>query len=1181
MQAAQKGDLAVVSLLLRAPQKVTEPCITRSLSVAANNGWLPVVLCLVQAGANCDNENAAALMHAAQMGNVGIATAIVMGRTPPSPVSLNRILDHVLSLSAEFINGNLELIEVLLCGGPSGNATNEGLIKATMLANAEMVQLLLAHNADINYNGATAIAHAICQNRGDLLGLLLQGQKLKPELAAELVGLVPAAASSTDKVTILSKLLVNGASGRRCSELLVFAAERDDLDTAKLLITARDHMGRPVCSVDYDSARSLKLAVAKGYVPMLKILLDGAPSKSSLSAVFSSVPTSLGREIHFSLVQTLLGAGAEGPAIDEALVSAVGDEPKSLELIELLVRNGAVVADQTLYAIVPQGLLNILDILLMGKVSARSCSIAIPMAMKLRNPQSRYHTIRLLLGQSTKSDSGSPEVTQAIIELLQHYPEDKSLLLLLCRDGKANINLLEGLAVELATRNGDLEAFNIVIGECGTSPNSTSVERALRCALELQLSDSNRKEKVKFLLHHAKPANAINEALVMEIKLVLESSRHELSVIQILLAAGADINAIDGAAVVWGIRDPAITDLLLPKKLSSQSFSKAFLYATSLNGRARYSLYEKLVRAKAPKDTVSIALSTVIKEGQSAIPIIELLLPQADVNFNDGQAMLVAVQQVFVEGLDILLTPRDIMPSTATKSSAFQTAMQLKNTPSRYAIAIRLLKSGIPMNIISDALVVAVNTSDIRLSEALLRSGACIEHLRGQAVLCAASSGQGDILRLLIEGRLCDKPSMSTFISAFGGAMTLKQKDPRSCRLIVQILLEAGVRGDAVNAALVEIARDGDVNFEISELLCKIGEASVEWNEGEALNIAAQSSSIQTLSLLLQQRPSQGVLTRAYKSACYLSKDSCYQVVELLLRAGKSIDNQVSGSLTSATKEAPPNRRLIRLLLDNDAFDEGESITNSARALDTETLKLLLGSPKASTHIPSSFKDVIATGFNRQSHEGLSIVKLLLEGGASGDIVGEALSSAVKDLKDFPGQLANEFVDILLRYGADVNYQRGLPLQRVAAQVNIDIVEKFLPSATTESKAMSIPYLFKACDEPTTLVRAIQTFSDSLDGDDKLFITGFTHPDSLLLPVLFMALERCPKRHQVLKALLDLGYDPNQWIPRGISPTLASEPWPILCWAIEQPEKGVSNMNIELLIDAGGEFALYCLQVLC
>ena len=1110
-------------------------------------------------------------MHAAHMGNVGIATAIVMGRSPPSPVSLNRILDRVFTSSPDFINSNHDLIEVLLCGGPVGNAANEGIIKATALGNVGIIQLCLGHNTDVNYNGAAAVAHAIQKNRGDLVGLLLQGQTLRPEIASEVVSLIPASASSTDKVTILSKLLVNGASGTRCSELLAISSEKDDMDTARLLISAKDQSGRPVCSVDHDGARCLEVAVAKCYLPMVNILLEGMPSKSSLSAAFLSIPPNIGGDNYLSLVQTLLRAGVEGPAVDEALVSAVSDEPKSHALIKLLVQNGAAVADQTLYAAVSQGLVDTLEILVTGKVPARNCSLAIPMAMKIRKGHVRYHTIRLLLGPSTASDAGSPEVTQAIIELLQDPPEDKTLLLLLCRDGKANINLHAGQAVELATASSDLEVLNIVLETSGALPNSDTVEKALRCAIERQTVDPNRKHKVKILLQHTRPQNAINAALFWEIKFVLASSKHDLSIIQILLAAGADINAIDGAAVVWGVRDPAIADLILSKQLNPQSFSKAFNYAVGLAEPARYSLIEKLMRVGAPKNVVSAALSTVVKDCPAAIPLIELLLSQADVNFNEGEAMLVVVQHAFSEGLDVLLTPRDTMPSTSTKASAFQAAMQLKNTQDRYPIAIRLLKSGVPKDIMSEALVAAVNSSDIRLAETLLRSGASIEYSRGQGVLCAASSGQGDMLRLLIEGRFCGKPSKSTFMSAFGGAMSLRQTDPKSCLLVIQILLEAGVRGDAVNAALIEVARDGDTNFEISELLCKAGNASVEWNEGEALDIAAQSSSVQTLSLLLQRQPSQAVLNRAYKSASYLLKDSRFQVVQLLLKAGKPIDKQVSDNLTAVTKETPGDCRLVKLLLDHDAFDEGESITNAARALNMETLKLLLGTPKAIPYISSSFKDIVATGFNWQSEDGLSIMKLLLESGASGDVVGEALSNAVENFEDHPSHLANDFVDVLLRYGADVNYQRGLALQRAAGLMDIDLLEKLLPGATSDSKAMSIPYLFKTCNEPTKLVRAIQAFNDSLDEDDKVFITGFAHPHTLLEPVLFMALERCPKKPQVLKALLDLGYDPNQWIPRGMAPTLASEPWPILCWAIEQPEKGISNTNIELLIDSGGK----------
>jgi hypothetical protein len=1171
LRAAQNGEIGLLNLLLRAPKKVTEPYITRGLLPAAANGCVPIALLLVQAGANGDYENASALMYAVESGNASIAASMVSGKSPPSAASLNRALDRIFSSTPNFINNNFDLIDILLCGGPVGNAANEGILKATILGNVGIVRLLLFHNVDTNYNDGAAVAHTIQQNRLDLFGILLQEQILKPEIASDLVGLIPRAASSTDKVAVLSKLLANGASGVHCSEILATAADQNDLETARLLISARDQTGHPICSVDYDAARCLKISVAKNYLPMTKILLKGGPSKVSLSTTFTSIPPNTKVDDRFLLVQSLLWAGLEGPVVDAALVAAVNDEPKPYRLIELLVHSGAVVDDQTLYSVVSQCLVDILEILLMGKVPAQTCSLAISIAMKAQNVQVRYHMVNLLLGPAITLDASSPEAIRAIIELLQNYPEDKPLLQLLCRDGKANINLHGGFAVELATRNADPEILNIILQASGDLPNPDTVEKGLQCAIELPPADPNRKHKIILLLRHAKPEKAINEALVVEIKSVL-TSKQDLSVIQILLEAGANVNALDGESIVFGVRHPAIMDLLLSKRLSPQSFSKAFYHAVSFDEPERYSLCEKLLRVGPPVDAVSMALSTVVEEGLPAIPLIKLLLPHADVNFNQGKAMVTVVQQAFIEGVNILLTPRATMPSAATMAGAFQAALQIKKIEDRHAIVTRLLNYNLPKNAISDALVAAVNSSDIKLVEALLQSGASIEYGGGQAILNAANSGQVDILNLLIGGKLCAKPPISTFMSAFGGAMSLKGKDAKSCYLVLQILLEAGVRGNAVNAALVDVAKDGDANLEISELLCEIGKASVEWNEGEALDFATISSSIGTINLLLRQQPSQAVLNRAYKSASNLSKDPRYHVIQLLLNSGKSINKDVADSLTSATKQTPIDHRLIKLLVDHETFDEGESIANAVRARDLKALGLLLSTPRAVPYISSSFKNAIGSNFDWKSNEGLSIMRLLLEKGASGDVLGEALSKAVENFESSPKDQADNFVDVLLRYGADINHQGGLALQRAAAHMNVDLLQKLLPAATIESKAISIPYLFASCDDSTKLVKALQVFSDSFQEDNKDFLIGFTHPDSHLEPVLFIALDHSPKKPQVLKALLDLGYNPNQWIPRGIGPTLNLEPWPVLFWAIEQPEKRISNTNISLLIDGGGKF---------
>jgi hypothetical protein len=1128
---------------------------------------------LVRAGADGDYDNASALMFAVEMGRVDIAVAIVSGEKPPSGASLDRALDLVFSSPPGVMNDRVELIEILLCGGPSGNAANEGLFRCTLLVNYEIMQLLLAHKVDVNYNGAAAVAHAIQRNRGDLVGMLLQDQILQPEVASELIARISPTASSSEKVAILSKLLVNGASGTHCSMLLIAATEQSDLETARMLVLARDQNGSPICSVDYNGSRCLKIAVSRGNQAMLNILaLDGVPSKFSLAKALSSIPPKISGDQHFLIVQTLLRAGAEGPEVDAALLAAVNAPNKSHRLIELLVQSGAVVTDQTLYGVVSQGSkssVEILKLLLMGKTSAQICSSAIPMAMKIHGQKARFETIKLLLDRTTAAAKETPEVTQAVIEVLHNCPQDKPLLKLLCLYGKANINFQNGLAVELATKNEDPEVLHIVLSSDGGLPNAATVERALKVAIKLQATDPNRRQKVGMLLNRTKPQSAINSALVEEIKSAV-ASKQDLSVIQLLLAAGANVNAIDGASVFWGVRDPAIMDLLLSRGLNADSFLIGLRHAVGLRGEARYNLCEKLLRAGAPGPQISNALFIVSREGPSALPVMKLLLPSADVNFKDGKAMHVVVQNAFVEGLELFLSPRPIMPSKQTMASAFLEAMKLTKLEDRHKIVARLLRVELSKTIISDALITAVNHCDLKLAEILLQAGALVNHNAGQAVLCAASLGQKDLLKLLVSGKHFEKPSMSSFTSGFSGAMTLKEKDPESYHAIVEILLEAGARGDAISAALVDAVKEGDPNLALTTLLFRTGQASVEWGEGEALDIATRNASVQTLSLLLERQLSQETLKRAYRSATQLPKEHRYPVIEQILKAGKAIDKHVSNTLTACVRENPPDRQLLRLLLAHHAFDEGESLVHASRSLDLETLTLLVDTPRAQSYISNSFKEAMTTDFLWQSREGLAIVDLMLKHGATGETVGEALYQAIEKSEGAAEGLAKEFLEVLITHGADVNYQRGLALQRAALQVNVELINKLLPKATSESKAMAIPYLFSGCDDHARLFKAIQAFLDSLDGDDESVIPVFRHPDTKLDPVLFLALEHFPKRPQILRALLDLNYDPNQWILHEWDSEVDAEPWPVLLWALDQPEKRISNMNIELLIDKGG-----------
>jgi ankyrin repeat protein len=1169
VNAARNGEIEMLRLLLRAPRRIPTQAVTEALLPATINGSLRAVSLLVRAGASGDHNRAAALMCAVETCRIDLATAIIMGQNPPSAASLDKAIEAVFSATTANLQERHLLTEVLLCGGPYGNAANEGLFKATMLANMEMMQLLLEYRVDVNYSNAYAVGHAIQRNRVDLVRLLLQEQSLRPELASEAVGRISRTASPADKVAILSMLLLHGASGTQSSELLIAAAETDDLETANLLVSfGKDQNIPPVASVDYNAARCLQIAVSRNNHLMVNLLaLEGRPSKFSLSKVFPLIPK-VNEERHFSIVRSLLNAGAEGPEVDAALCSAVTGQQRSRRLIELFVQKGANVNGQPLLMAVSQGSADILSILLTGNPSVGTCCAAITVAMKQHDKSTRFQLVRLLLPHATAAGAEGTAVAQAVIHIFQNSPEDLELLRLLCSEGKANINFQDGQAVVLATKHKNPIFLDVVLQSRGGLPSPTAVARSLSSAMELPLTDGHRCRKVEALLHRTKPQEAMNQALIQEIRTML-AVKGDLSVLRTLLAAGADVNVADAAPLCFAVKDSTIVDLLLARRPTAQSLSMAFPLAVTLHDPARYNLCEKLLKAGAAGAEISKALFAAAKEGPPAIPFMRLLLPQADVNYNEGQVLCLVTRRAFHEGLDLLLTQRPTMPTMATKLRAFPYAMKIKEKQARYEIVKKLLAAGVKGVTLSECLITAVNDQDKLLSEVLLQSGASVEHDGGKAVLSAASSGDGDMLQLLVGGSYCKRPTLSTLTTGFGGAMALMEREGDAYYLILSILLGAGLRGEAVDAALVAAVKEGDSNLKLTELIYSNG-ASIEWHDGEAVQIAAQSASIATLTLLLRASPSQNTLKTAYRSSLMLPKDQRYQIIEVIMKAGKSIDKHVTTALLRATQETPADRELIKLLLSFQAFDEGQCMAHAASVLDLETLTLLIESPKACMFISSAFQIAMTGDIPWKSERGLSVMELMLETGASGEAVGKALVDAVERCRNLDSSLAGKFLALLLRFNPDVNHERGIVLQRAALRGNLDLLQKCLPRATSDSKAMAFPYIFKSSSDEALVLQMVEAFTESASGEEGLE-TEFKHPDPTIQPVLFMALEMFPRKTQVLKALLEAGFNPEQWKMTEVDSDFGVEPLTALCWALYQPEKRISSANIELLIDSGGK----------
>jgi hypothetical protein len=386
--------------------------------------------------------------------------------------------------------------------------------------------------------------------------------------------------------------------------------------------------------------------------------------------------------------------------------------------------------------------------------------------------------------------------------------------------------------------------LDIVLRSEGALVTSSTIESALHAAMVVPIDDTSRAGKLHRLLEEAKPQQVIDECLLQEVNSAV-AQKQNLDVLQTLLKAGANVNVNGGAVIVAALADPQITDMVLAEQPNSRSLDAAFVHAMSMTGLAKYNTYEKLLRAGARGERVDEAFC--VAAGEYDLRLLKLLRPVADVNYKKGRALFWVIRNSSLGGFDFLLHSEHMSLSPTAKAKAFRAAMNLDHCDNRNIMITRLLDVQVPVEAISEGLISAVSAYDVNLIDKILQYGPSLDHNNGEAVLCASNSGRADILRLLLQREHGVKPTMPTLIRGFVAARALMERDTDAHFAIVEILLEAGARGEAISTSLIEAVQRGDQNLRMIELFCKHG-TSVEWQNGAAIEIAARAAEMKTLA---------------------------------------------------------------------------------------------------------------------------------------------------------------------------------------------------------------------------------------------------------------------------------------------------------------------------------------------
>ncbi|KAI0150380.1 hypothetical protein GGR57DRAFT_493169 [Xylariaceae sp. FL1272] len=1149
--------------------------LSQSLIAAIRSGCLGTVENLSQSPADCDFDRAAALKTAIDLGRRDLVLALILGRNPPRQPGINEAFEQLMQLQNINPNEKSAMTEILLCAGAGGEPVAKALVHAAASYFLELVGLLVSYGASVEYDDAIALRKAVSKGKVDLVETMLNGNSsLSPRYASECVELIP-------------KNMRKGAAGSVLDEALIDSSEAGDVESASLLVTpvffksrssSQGHLSRgarkelsdrhEIASTDYKGALALQIAVKKGDTAIAGVILSQRP------------PSDVALAQRYNIVELFLRAGLSGPCVDAAFSSLIEEQRpprRDDKLIALLLKYSVDVnfnEGSCITAAVVQEDTRLLESLLANKPTMQTVAKAVPKAMDVRNHALRLHVVNMLLASGAAQ--GGTQVSTALATAIVAKPTDKQLIKALLQQGNADVNVNAGSALELATQHDDVEVLKLVVGF--GRPDEASLDRGFAALGRLPASPV-KAEKIKVLVSSSsKSTDAVSSLLIAEVQTLLKADPGErnFASLKALLANGADVNAEKGEALGRAVAASCmqIVELLLISTPNPETLAWVMPHALRIrDSMDRLTFAQKILDCGIESDPANDALVHAVRTYPDDLPLINSLLVRA--NTAGGQALMEAVKAENQALVDLILAKKNF--TVDVLNSSFAEATKANNKRSRSLSCNSLLKAGASGEVVSDALVAAASANDLEFGGILVKNGGSAEHKNGQAIIEACKAGSVGILEMLLGSN--NKVSDQILERGFQAATQIRDLKKRAG--VFEILLKLGVSGEVVDIQLVSAVRYGDEGKDLVKLLLFHG-ASPDYSNGEAVEKAARSAFLGGLELLLgitktggdQKRPSSHSLVRALDACWELNRDTRFTIVDWIFRAGMPPPSSVQAALQRAVGEEEPEQRLIRLLISNRASAVAggcQTLVAAAHTLSSSMFDELLDSrvtsEDASLVFSKAFQPNEADSW--LCERGLNIATSLLKKGAAGDGVNSVLVTVLRKHVASSEVITNNFADLLLKHGADVNHNHGEVLQLAAVTGNSELLARLLSEKpNTATLTLAFHRVFEANVSEDEVYNNIALFSEHRHGNDQvdvLFAQGSE-------PVIVRALSQFPRSVKILEAILDVGYYHEQMMTYKVVDEVGEdETITILIWALLQPQKKISTGIINVLIDRGAK----------
>jgi ankyrin repeat protein len=614
--AVRSNDVNLVRLLLRAPKPLRSGVISSCLPAAVQQSSDAIASLLVAYGADPNFDSASALQMAIGKQDYKMAVALIAGPMPLTQATLQGLLDTTMRLPNR--QATLQFLQILFCCGLPNDSRGlpDFLISLARSNDTAAAKMMLSYGVSTVTNDAECLREAIAKSNWTLVDAVLQ-TSVAPQHASAALAALPSTAPQPDRLRVVHVLLQKGATGPLLGPLLSQATRERDSQMMELLLGA----GAPVDSGDNSA---LHFAIVNKDVQSLRTLLNVRVSPETLASLFPLLRNDFSSSEKREISHLLLGSGAHGPQVDQALVEAIADTTPGRDsaLITELVRKGADVNyhnGKVLALAAAQIDLSLLRLLCNAKPKASSTSAALPLAFDSRG--------------------GRHSRTLDIFDLLlTNGVEEKPA----------------GKALQVAI-NGGPENTDIVKRLLAASP------RLLSTAFEhtIALEDVQKKTPVlEALLNIGVTQAALDKALLTETRYALVTN--DTTSTKLLLGQGASVSYKNGEALSVAVAsgNSSLTALLLSGKHqpSRSSVTKAFrtLFTDESLKLAKdksgiYKIAQTLLDRGVEQPAIDSALRAVLSneyDGQITESVVDLLLSsEADVSAVDGTCFVFAAQK--------------------------------------------------------------------------------------------------------------------------------------------------------------------------------------------------------------------------------------------------------------------------------------------------------------------------------------------------------------------------------------------------------------------------------------------------------------------------------------------------------------------------------------------------------